>query len=76
MNWFHNLKISVKLILGFSFVAVLAGITGLIGLSSINELERSDTKMYENMTVPISNIAAIVELLSAYKNSRTGYASG
>lgn len=61
MSWFHNLKISVKLILGFSLVAVIAGITGLIGLSSIDELEKSDTMMYENMTVPISNMAVIVD---------------
>lgn len=59
MNWFTNLKIAQKLLLGFSVVAIIAGIIGYIGITNIDDLERSDTEMYENMTVPITMMSEI-----------------
>ncbi len=61
MAWFNDLKISIKLILGFAFVAIIAGINGYIGLYSITELEKSDETMYDHMTLPISDMAVIVD---------------
>ena len=38
MKWYMNMKIGVKLILGFIIVALIAGAVGIIGYSSLNEI--------------------------------------
>ncbi len=38
MKWYLNMKIGKKLILGFVVVAVIAGIVGVMGYTSINEI--------------------------------------
>jgi hypothetical protein len=38
MSWFRDLKIWTKLIIGFSAVAVLTAVVGVIGLRSIEAL--------------------------------------
>ncbi len=59
MNWFKNLKISVKLITGFIIVALISGLVGGIGIYNIISLDNSDTELYEKMTVPISEMSKI-----------------
>lgn len=50
MKWYRNLKISLKLILGFVVVAVIAAIVGTVGMFNIFEINKSDTALYENDT--------------------------
>lgn len=69
MNWFYDLKISTKLILSFSVIAILAGVNGYIGVNSLNAIEQSDAEMYENMTVPISQMTLI---LNNFQKVRVG----
>jgi methyl-accepting chemotaxis protein len=38
MNWYYNLKIGVKLITGFLIVAIIAGVIGVVGYTSLNEV--------------------------------------
>ncbi|MBD3408587.1 MAG: HAMP domain-containing protein, partial [Ignavibacteriales bacterium] len=59
MQWFYNLRIGAKLILSFFLVAVIAGLIGYTGLSNISEIEQNGSEMYENMTVPIAQMAHI-----------------
>ena len=59
MKWYYNLKVSAKLLLGFVLVAVIASIIGVLGISNINAIDKSDTEMYENMTVPIAQMSDI-----------------
>ena len=59
MNWFNNLRISVKLLSGFILVAVIAGVVGAIGIIDLKALDKSDTELYEKMTVPCSQMGAI-----------------
>ncbi|MHB8056845.1 MAG: methyl-accepting chemotaxis protein [Desulfuromonadaceae bacterium] len=59
MNWYYNLKISVKLLSAFIVVALIAGVIGAIGVTKIKEIEVADTKMYELMTVPLHEIAVV-----------------
>ena len=59
MNWYYNLKISVKLLSAFIVVALIAGVIGAIGVSKISEIAAADTKMYTNMTVPLNDIAEV-----------------
>ncbi len=54
MNWFYNLKVSAKLLIGFGTLSVIAAIIGFIGITNLKTLEQSDTEMYENMTLPIT----------------------
>jgi len=54
MKWFYNLKISVKLILSFVLVALIAGLIGYEGISSLKTADNSDTFLYEANTFPLS----------------------
>lgn len=62
MTWFHNMKIGAKLIVSFVIVAVISGVVGVIGITNINKLNDNDTILYENMTVPISEVSEISAL--------------
>ena len=59
MKWFANMKISRKLLLGFSIlmaVAVAIATVGVMNLLSINE---QDLLMYEKMTMPIAQFSQV-----------------
>ena len=53
MNWYRNLKISLKLIIAFLVVALIAAIVGVVGLVNIIRLNKSDTLLYEENTLGI-----------------------
>jgi methyl-accepting chemotaxis protein len=59
MKLFNNLKISVKLLIGFVLVAAIGGVIGFIGISDINTINTSGKVLYERMTVPISQLSDI-----------------
>ncbi len=53
MNWYNDLKIAAKLILGFALVAFMAGAVGWVGYTSIHRLETADTFLFEKATLPV-----------------------
>jgi methyl-accepting chemotaxis protein len=53
MKWFLNLRLSAKLISGFIVVAFIAAIVGGIGIVSLKSIDKSDTELYENITIPV-----------------------
>jgi len=57
MKWFYNLRLSAKLIASFIVVAVISGVVGVIGITNITKINGNDTVLYENMTVPLSEVA-------------------
>jgi methyl-accepting chemotaxis protein len=59
MNWFYNLKVGTKLVSSFVFIAVIAGIVGWYGMSSINTISNSDVTLYEKVTVAIGEMGRI-----------------
>jgi methyl-accepting chemotaxis protein len=59
MQWFNNLKIGTKLISGFIIVALVAGVIGLIGIQKIHQIDDADTKLYEKITIPLSDLGDI-----------------
>ncbi len=59
MKWFRNMKISWKLLLGFILVAVVAGVVGIVGIVNLHSIEANDTQLYEDMTVPIAQMAQV-----------------
>lgn len=54
MQWFLNLKISTKLIIGFLIVAILACVVGVVGLININNINNADTLLYEQDTLGLN----------------------
>jgi len=61
LNWFNNLKIMSRLLTGFIIVAVLAGVVGYVGITNIHELNANDIKLYEENTVPLTQLRQITD---------------
>lgn len=59
MQWFYNQKISVKLIMSFTLVAIIAGVIGFVGVKNITTINKADTKLYTHMTVPMGQLVDI-----------------
>lgn len=57
MQWFYNLKIAAKLIIGFIIVALIAGVVGVFGVMRIQSINNNDTKLYKFNTKPLGYIA-------------------
>ena len=53
VKWFHDMKISAKLIAGFLVVALIACVVGIIGLTNILSITEADTLLYEQNTLGI-----------------------
>jgi len=70
MQWFYNLKIASKLLIGFVLVAVIAGVIGVIGITKIKTIDDADTAMYELNTKPMEPILAVVV---AFQRIRVNY---
>ncbi|KPU46352.1 methyl-accepting chemotaxis protein McpB [Oxobacter pfennigii] len=61
MKLYNNFKIRTKLISGFLIVAFITLILGSIGLYNIKTISNLDTKMYETITVPLSEMVVFAE---------------
>ncbi|MRR34092.1 methyl-accepting chemotaxis protein [bacterium] len=59
MRWFYNMRIRAKLLAGFTLIALLAAAIGTIGLINIRKINANDQLMYEQMTVPLSQLGGI-----------------
>ena len=57
MSALNNLKTNVKLIGSFLIIALITAVVGVLGIYYIKQIDAADTKLYENQTVPISQIA-------------------
>ena len=61
MRWYKNLKVGMKLIIGFILVAIIAGVIGVVGIIKIDEIKEADDKMYKNITEPLAQTVLFVE---------------
>lgn len=61
MKWFRNMKISAKLLVGFALVACLAAAMGIYSSANLGVLSASNTRMYEDITVPMEYMSTISE---------------
>jgi methyl-accepting chemotaxis protein len=57
MQWFFDMKISVKLILSYILVALIAGIIGLIGVINITNLNDLGHELFEVNVTPLVDLA-------------------
>ena len=56
-----NMKIGKRLLLSFGLTFMVSLVLGLIGISEINELAKADAKMYDKITVPLGQMADMVQ---------------
>jgi len=70
MKWFMDRKISTKLLASFVAMALIAGIIGAIGVTSIQQLEDAHKAMYEQSVVPLKEVYRIS---SAFQQVRVAY---
>jgi len=59
MRWFFNLKIRTKLLTGFGIMALLTVTIGTIGIINLKRINDNGIVMYEQVTVPISQLGSI-----------------
>ncbi len=56
MNWFQNIKLKQKLLGSFFIIAIIAGVVGWIGYSSLVKISNNNKELYENNVVPITQL--------------------
>ncbi len=59
MNVLNNMKTSVKLIGSFMIIAILTAAVGIIGIYYLRQIDAADTRLYQNNTVPIGQMAHV-----------------
>ncbi len=59
MKWFYNLQIKQKLLLSFSFVALIAALIGWIGYSSLTIINGNNDNLYDNRVIPIRDLGTV-----------------
>jgi methyl-accepting chemotaxis protein len=59
MKWFSNLKIKAKLIICFIIITIFTGIVGAVGIYNMDNINKSNTDMYNNYAVPAKELASI-----------------
>ncbi len=59
MKWYANMKISKKLLLGFSIVIAVAVAIAAVGIMNLMSINENDLLMYEKMTVPIAQFSQV-----------------
>ncbi|MDR2598727.1 MAG: methyl-accepting chemotaxis protein [Oscillospiraceae bacterium] len=62
-----NMKVSVKLIVSFLLVVILATIVGVIGIFGMTSINNSKTEMYYTKTVPIPYLGKAAEELQSIR---------
>jgi len=59
MRWFYDLGISKKLLSSFILISLISGAMGTYGAYNLKSIDTSYTQLYENMTVPITQMSEI-----------------
>lgn len=59
MNWFYDLKIFTRILIGFLLVGLIGGFIGVTGLVGISKISNANTMLYEKVTIPMSELAVI-----------------
>ena len=58
-----NPKVSVKLIVSFTIVTVLAMVIGIAGIAGMLRIAETGSSMYENQTAPMPHLAKAEQTL-------------
>ncbi len=68
-----NIKIGTKLISSYIIIAILCGVVGVLGITKIKEIDDADTKLYEKMTVPISEASTMEDFFQRIRVNTRDY---
>jgi len=71
-----NLKVSVKLILGFSIGAALTLIVGIVGFIGMNQMQSAASNMYNMQTYPMPYMAKAIEYFQQMRINTREYMVG
>ena len=55
------MRLTAKMILGFTAIAALAVVIGVIGTMNVGNIAKAETNMFRNMAVPLGDLGQIVE---------------
>jgi methyl-accepting chemotaxis protein len=69
MNWYKNLKIKAKLLLGFILVTVLTIFIGVTGIKDINTLNNADAKLYNDGVLAVNYSGDIAERFASLRSA-------
>jgi len=69
MNWYKNLKIKSKLLLGFILVTVLAIVIGISGIKDIYTLNSADSRLYEEGVEALKDSGDITTYFARVRSS-------
>ncbi len=58
-KWFNNLKVGIKITLGFMLVAIIAGIIGIIGIFSLKSVGKSYSVAYSDSVAALQYVERI-----------------
>ena len=76
MNWFTQMKVGTKLMLGFFIVALIGGVIGALGILKASELSDLASLMYEREMVGSQHIAtANLDMVEATRSLRSALLS-
>jgi methyl-accepting chemotaxis protein len=65
-----NFSIRTRLLAGFFLVAIIACLIGYVGISKIHQIGKEDTRLYENVTNPMGQLA---NMLNDFQKLRAVY---
>lgn len=73
LNWFHNLKISLKFILSFSVVLLILVAIGVFGITNASKINGNLEDIYKNRLVAITELGTVAANLHRINSSIGSY---
>lgn len=61
MQWFNNLKISVKLVIVFVIIAEISGLVCIVGVVQLKSMNDARNNMYTQDMIPMRQLASVIE---------------
>ncbi|ABC81154.1 methyl-accepting chemotaxis protein [Anaeromyxobacter dehalogenans] len=68
MRWYENLGITAKLLVGFTLVALMAGVVGGVGYRQVTALNSADSFLYHKCTLSLKYLA---EMVASYRGQKS-----
>jgi methyl-accepting chemotaxis protein len=78
MNWYRNMKIAQKLIIGFLVMAIIAAVVGAVGIFSISNIKQADQRLYneDSLGMQYAGNAAVTIMQVRYLSTKLALDKG
>ena len=67
MEWYRNLKIVFKLMIGFSLITVFVAGLGIVGISGLRDMKNANDQLEQQAVIPL---ASMMKISTAYQRLR------